>query len=93
VPRIAQRRDNPFAHLGGGFASKRQREDLTRIDAGLQQVDVAVDQDPRLSLFPADASSATLNRGSTARSRPARSRASIRDSTVSGSGSCSKGRR
>src|SRR5262245_51799063 len=41
----------------------------------------------RVFPVPADASSATLKRGSTARSRPTRSRASMRDSTVSGSAS------
>src|SRR5581483_420219 len=39
----------------------------------------------RVFPVPADASRATLKRGSTARARPSRSRASMRDSTASGS--------
>ena len=47
--RRAQRGDDPLAHLGGRLAREGDREDVRRVDAGTQQVDVAVDQHARLA--------------------------------------------
>jgi len=47
--RLAQSIDDALAHLGGGFARERDREDVLGIDAGAQEVDVALDQYTRLA--------------------------------------------
>jgi hypothetical protein len=70
---------------------KRQRQDLGGIDAGFQEVDVALDQNPCLA-----GAGRRLERDVDTRTPPhecgrRESRASIRDSTVSGS--ASNGRR
>ena len=39
--RIAQFRDDALAHLGGGLARERHRQDVRRLDAGAQQVQIA----------------------------------------------------
>src|SRR5439155_24153928 len=41
--------DDPLPHLGGGLARERDREDVIWLDAGAQQVDVALDEDARLA--------------------------------------------
>ena len=47
--RLLEPVDDPLPHLGRGLARERDREDVIRFDAGPQQIDVALDQDPRLS--------------------------------------------
>ncbi len=41
--------DDAFAHLGGGLAREGDREDVIGVDAGAQQVDVALDEHTRLA--------------------------------------------
>ena len=47
--RVAQALDDALAHLGGGLSRERDRENVVGIDAGAQQIDVAIDQDARLA--------------------------------------------
>ena len=47
--RRAQRRQDALAHLGGRLAREGHRQDVRRIDAGPQQVDVAIDEHARLA--------------------------------------------
>ncbi len=47
--RLLEPVDDPLPHLGRGLARERDREDVIRFDAGPQQIDVALDEDPRLS--------------------------------------------
>src|SRR6185369_3777127 len=42
--RLLQALDNALTHLGGGLAREGDGEDVVGIDAGEQQVDVALDQ-------------------------------------------------
>ncbi len=42
-------REDAIAHLGGGLASEGDRQDVARLDAGANQVDVAVDEHVRLA--------------------------------------------
>ncbi len=42
--RFAEALDDPLAHFGRSLAGKRDREDVLRLDARAQQVDVALDQ-------------------------------------------------
>ena len=49
LSRRAECRDNPLAHLGRGLACEGHGEDVRRIDAGAQQVDVAIDEHARLA--------------------------------------------
>ena len=46
---LLQPLDDPLPHLRGRFARERDREDVLRVDAGAQQVDVALDEHARLS--------------------------------------------
>jgi hypothetical protein len=46
---LPQRRDDPLAHLGRGLAGEGHREDVRGIDAGGQQVQVALHQHRRLA--------------------------------------------
>jgi len=71
----AKRCDDPLAHLSGGLARERERKNLGWIDALTQQVHVAIDEDARLA------------RPCRRLARPSRSRASMRDSAVTGSSS------
>ena len=47
--RLLQPIDDALPHLGGGLARERDREDVIRLDAGAQQVDVALDEHARLA--------------------------------------------
>ena len=47
--RLAQAVDDPLAHLGGRLARERDREDVIGIDAGAQQIHVALDEHTRLA--------------------------------------------
>jgi hypothetical protein len=47
--RRAQCVQDAIAHLCGGFARERHRQDVGGIDTGTQQVDVAIDQHSRLA--------------------------------------------
>ena len=47
--RLLQPLDDPLPHLGGGLARERDREDVLGLDAGAQQVDVALDEHARLA--------------------------------------------
>ena len=46
---VTQTLDDALAHLGGGLSGERDGEDMVGIDAGAQQIDVAIDQDTRLA--------------------------------------------
>ena len=46
---LPQRGHDALAHLGGRLARERDGEDVRRIDAGAQQVDVAIDEHARLA--------------------------------------------
>ncbi len=47
--RLLQPIDDALPHLGRGLAREGDREDVIRLDAGAQQVDVALDQHARLA--------------------------------------------
>ena len=44
----AQRRQNAPPHLRGGLPRERDRQDVARVDARTKQIDVAVNEHPRL---------------------------------------------
>ncbi len=44
-----QRREDAIAHLRRGLARERDREDVPRLDTCADEIDIAIDQDPRLA--------------------------------------------
>ena len=69
--RLLQPIDDALPHLGGGLAREGDREDVLGLDAGAQQVDVALDQHARLAGAGRRLEHDVLGEGSTAWSRAA----------------------
>ena len=68
---LLQAIDDALPHFGGGLAGEGDREDIVGLDAGAQQVDVALHEHPRLACSRGRLEDDVL-RGSTAYARDAR---------------------